>query len=321
MKLITSTLAGHGDLPLVVEPDAGQTPSAADLADHLAGHRAWLETMLHRHGGVLFRGFRLTTVDDFQLVSRSALPELKPYVEGQSPRTKIADNVYTSTEFPPQYSITLHNELSYAKSPPRRIVFHCHIEPAEGGQTPILDCRRLYGAVEPRIRDRFERAGVRYIKNMHGDECGLGKSWMGHFETDNKTHVEDYLRESDIDFLWSSDGGLRTWSNRPGTLEHPVTGERHWFNQANLWHVTNVDERHRKQLLQRCGEANLPTHASYGDGSPIDESDLDAVRQAMWDNSVIFPWRQGDVLVLDNYLTAHGRMPYKGPRKILVAMG
>ncbi|MFN0051912.1 MAG: TauD/TfdA family dioxygenase [Planctomycetales bacterium] len=321
MEIKTSTLNGLGDLPLVIEPARGAPPSSHELVQLIRERKGWIDDMLHRYGGVLFRGFSLPTVEDFQCVSQAALPALKPYVEGQSPRTKVADNVYTSTEFPPQYRITLHNELSYTKAPPPRIVFHCHIEPVDGGETPIVDCRRIYEKVDPALRARFERAGVRYVKNMHGQARGLGKSWSEHFETSDRQHIEEYLCDNDIDYQWTPDGALRTWSIRPGVMRHPVTGEMHWFNQANLWHVTNVDERHRKQLLDRCGIDNLPTHAYYGDGTPIDDTDLDRVRKVMWDEAAIFPWKQGDVLILDNYLVAHGRMPYSGPRKILVAMG
>lgn len=35
---------------------------------------------------------------------------------------------------------------------------------------------------------------------------------------------------------------------------------------------------------------------------------------------VVFPWQTGDVLMLDNMLTAHAREPFQGPRKVVVAM-
>jgi alpha-ketoglutarate-dependent taurine dioxygenase len=321
MEIRTSTLNGHGSLPLVVEPAHGDSPCAEQLATYITSHHDWLTQALHLHGGVLFRGFTIREVEAFQQVARAVIPELLPYVEGQSPRTKVLDNVYTSTEFPAQYTITPHNELSYAKSPPPRIIFHCHIAPGEGGETPIFDFRKVYAAMDPALRSRFERAGVKYVKNMHARDRGLGKSWMQHFETNDRAVVESYLCENDIEYEWANDGTLKTWSVRPASRQHPVTGEWHWFNQANLWHVSNVDERHRAQLLERCGDDNLPTHAFYGDGQPIADDELNRVRQVMWDHAVIFPWQQGDVLVLDNYLVAHGRMPYKGPRKILVAMG
>jgi alpha-ketoglutarate-dependent taurine dioxygenase len=321
MDLKTSRLPGFDDLPLVVEPASGAQNSVSHLSDLLNERREWIDDTLHDCGGILFRGFKLQDIGEFRDISQAAIPELKPYVEGQSPRTRVADNVYTSTEFPQKYRITLHNELSYTKTPPRRIVFHCHIEPVDRGETPIVDCRRIYERMNPEIRDRFEQHGVRYTKNMHGDEQGLGKSWMDHFETSDRDVVESYLNENDIEFEWTEDGSLRTWSVRPAAQPHVKTGQQHWFNQANLWHVTNIDERHRRSLLQRCGIDNLPTHAYYGDGTPIDEDDLNHVREVMWDNAVIFPWKQGDVLVLDNHLVAHGRMPYTGPRKILVGMG
>ena len=321
MEINVSTLEGFDELPLVIQPAGSGCCSADDLVAFISDRHDWLKSTLHRNGGVLFRGFTIREIDEFQRVSQAAVPELKPYVEGQSPRTKVADNVYTSTEFPPQYRITLHNELSYAKSPPKRIIFHCHIQPVDRGETPIVDCRKVYQRMDRELRDRFERLGVKYVKTMHGQERGLGKSWMDHFETNDRGIVEEYLNENDIEFEWSSNGALQTWSIRPAVQRHPVTGEMHWFNQANLWHVTNLDERHRRPLLDRCGIDNLPTHAFYGDGSTIPDEYLDRVRKALWDESVMFPWLQGDVLVLDNHLVAHGRNAYSGPRKILVAMG
>ncbi len=320
-EVVTSFLPGCGELPIVVSPVPEVFPTATMLCELIESQRCWMDDLLNRYGGVLFRGFSVKTTDEFRQISLAAVPALLPYIEGQSPRTRVAENVYTSTEFPPQYRITLHNELSYTMNPPRRIVFHCQIEPAAGGETPIVDCRRVYRMMEPTIRRKFEVLGVRYLKNMHGQRMGLGKSWSEHFETTDRGFIESWLQSNEIQFEWTADDSLRTWANRVGTLRHPITGQMHWFNQANLFHITNIDERHRRQMIDRYGMEQLPTHAVFGDGSEIPAEDLDLVRTVLWDNAVIFPWRQGDVLVLDNYLVAHGRMPYTPPRRILVAMG
>ena len=47
---------------------------------------------------------------------------------------------------------------------------------------------------------------------------------------------------------------------------------------------------------------------------------LAAIRAAYEQEMVSFPWAEGDVLMLDNMLVAHGRRPYAGPRKVLVGM-
>jgi len=317
----TEFLPQSDSLPLVAKPVDPKRRSRKDLMKLIKAERDWLENAVAEHAAVLFRGFAIDTPKDFEKVAGAILPALKPYVEGQSPRTKIRGNVYTSTEYPKHLRITMHSELSYSKEPPSKLIFYCETPITEGGETPISDCRKVYEDMPVELRDKFENLGVKYVKNMPGDDKGLGKSWMDHFETTSKKKVEKYLEENEISFEWLNDGMLRTESVRPAVRKHPATGEMVWYNQSNLWHVSNFEEQRRKTLLQICGEEKLPTHCYFGDGSPMSDEDLDTVRNVMWDAAVIFPWHAGDLLVVDNYMAAHGRMAFDGPRKVLVAMG
>jgi hypothetical protein len=103
-------------------------------------------------------------------------------------------------------------------------------------------------------------------------------------------------------------------------VSHPISGDEVWFNQAHLWHVSALGERKQLALLRTMREDELPQHAFHGDGSPIDPSDLAAVRAAYAGCEIAFPWRAGDLLLLDNVLVAHGRRPFKGKRRLLTAM-
>ena len=319
MRIRTHTIREDEPLPLIIETDDAPTLSA--LIDWLRKEAAWIDGEILRSGGVLLRGFPVFDEESFEHVASAALPRLLPYLEGQSPRTKLRDGVYTSTEYPQRLSITLHSELSYTAQPPQRLVFGCQTPPETGGETPIVDCRKAYARMDPGLRSRFEREGILYVKNMHGSTSGMGKSWQQHFETSDRSVVEEYLGQNDIEFCWLANDGLKTAQRRPAVRTHPTTGELAWHNQAHLWHVTNHPRRTQEQLLKYFGEDELPTHAYFGDGTPISLEELDHVRDVLWETSSSFPWERGDVLILDNYLVAHGRRPFKGPRKVVVAMG
>ena len=98
----------------------------------------------------------------------------------------------------------------------------------------------------------------------------------------------------------------------------------------------NVSRNHRagphKSVLTNLEAANndrtgtegtetIGNHGCYGDGSEISLDDLETVRAVLRDCEVAFPWRQGDVMMIDNILAMHGRKPYTGSRKVVVAMG
>lgn len=316
--LTTSWVQSGVYLPLVLTPEApGQINFEATL-DWVKAHEEWLNGALQQYGGILFRGLPIKSPDQFKILVAAIDSKMLPYTMGQSPRNRVLDKVYTSTEFPANQRITLHNEMSYTNNPPRRIFFYCDTPSAVDGETPIADCRTIYQKLDPSIREAFETKQVRYVRNMHGS-TGFGKSWQQQFETDSKAVVEAHLKQNQVDYVWQEDGGLHTFQIVPGIVQHPETGEKVWHSQAHLFHYTNQGSS-GEAMLKYLGEDKLPTNAYFGDGSPIPVEALDTVRRLLWDQATFFTWQQGDVLMLDNYSVCHGRNTFEGERRILVAM-
>lgn len=67
-------------------------------------------------------------------------------------------------------------------------------------------------------------------------------------------------------------------------------------------------------------EDEFRLNAKFADGKAINISKIVHIREVLRNEMMLFKWREGDVLVLDNLLTAHGRMPFSGERKIILAM-
>ncbi len=270
-----------------------------------------------RDGAFLLRGFSISSGAAFEAFVRGFGHEALAYEYASTPRSRIQSGVYTSTEYPPHQSILLHNEQSYTTSWPLKIWFYCVQASPEGGETPVADSREVYNRIDPAIRQRFNDRRLMYVRN-YGN--GLDVPWQRVFNTDDRHVVEDYCRQQAIQFEWKPDGELRTRQICQATARHPVTREPVWFNQAHLFHISSLEPHVREALLGSVDEPDLPRNVYYGDGSPIELAPLDEIRAAYRATELTFSWEPGDVLMLDNMLFAHGRRPYQGERKVLVAM-
>jgi alpha-ketoglutarate-dependent taurine dioxygenase len=307
-----SGVAG-GELPLLVTPRM----DGVDLVSWAANHRPWLDEHLLRHGGLLFRGFGLDRPAHLESLIHGVAGEALEYRERSSPRSAVEGRIYTSTDYPPEHAIFLHNENSYQSVWPLKIFFFCQQAAAEGGETPIADCRRVLARIDPAVRERFEAKGWMYVRNF-GD--GFGLDWRTVFQTDDTAAVEEHCRRGGIEVEWKSDGRLRTRAVRPALTPHPKTGELLWFNHATFFHVSTLEPEVREALLAEFAAGELPANTYYGDGSPIEPETLAHLRSLYQSETRTFPWQSGDVLLLDNMMVAHGRSPYRGARKILVGM-
>ncbi|MGE0384276.1 MAG: TauD/TfdA family dioxygenase [Gammaproteobacteria bacterium] len=300
-------------LPIVARP----LVSELALPEWMERNRDECNRHLLAHGALLFRGFRPVSTEEFERLLCAFSGELMHYTYGSTPRQVVAGRIYTSTEYPADQSIPLHNEMAYARRWPMVLGLACMITPTWGGETPIADSRRILARIPTKIRERFARTGVMYVRTYG---AGLDLSWQSTFQTDDRTQVEAFCRAGGIEYEWIGADGLRTRQVCQGIATHPRTGEPVWFNQAHLFHASNLDPGTRALLAEDVGPDALTRDALHGDGTPIDTAELEAIRAVLRAEAVHFSWSRGDVLLLDNMLVAHGRQPFRGSRRIVVGM-
>ncbi|MCA1566191.1 MAG: TauD/TfdA family dioxygenase [Acidobacteria bacterium] len=300
-------------LPLVIQPAVEDL----SLARWAGRNRDYVAARLSDHGALLFRGFGARGVSDLEQFVEAVSGQPMEYRERSSPRSQVSDRVYTSTDHPPDQSIFLHNEHSYAQTFPLKLFFSCVQSAPQGGNTPLADTRKVFERIAPRVRERFIEKKWMYVRNF-GD--GFGLPWQKVFQTADKAAVETYCRRTGVECEWKDGDRLRTRQVRPVVARHPQTGATVWFNHATFFHVTTLEPQVRRALLDEFAEQDLPNHTYYGDGSPIEDDVMDELRAAYTRETMTFQWQDGDVILLDNMLTSHGREPFAGQRKILFAM-
>ncbi len=304
-------------LPLVIETDAPDRSLSAlfKLADD---EREFFRQQLLRYGALLFRGFQVRSIDEFEaFVRHFSGARFFNYAGGVSPRLSLSKGVYTSTEYPPHLTLALHNELSYSANHPRHIYFYCATEPQNGGETTLGDSRRILQNIAPETVERFKNGQIRYDRHLQSGERS-DYSWQAAFETIDRQQIETHCREIGADYEWLKNDGLRVSQIRPATWTHPETGEEVWFNQADGFHPSNLDAETQDYYASSGEEFRL--NSFFGSGEPLPDSMLEGVRGVLQAETVPHRWRASDVLVLDNILTAHGRLPFAGARKIALAM-
>ncbi|MCJ2188284.1 TauD/TfdA family dioxygenase [Novosphingobium beihaiensis] len=311
-------LFGADDEALQIRPrnEAAPTPASWrglwDEAQGLASRH------LRQAGALLFRDCAPPDETLFRTFAASFGSSLIGYDFASTPRTAVGDGVYTSTEYPAHQTIPLHNEQSYTLTWPKRIWFHCVTAPQSGGETPIADSRQIFARIDPAIREEFTAKGLTYTRN-YGN--GLDLPWQDAFGTTDRASIQRYCEANRIVCEWTPDGELRTQQTCQAVARHPQTGDDVWFNQAHLFHPSNLPPTVRETLLAVVGSTRaLPRHVCFGDGTEICEQAMSHVRQVLDECTRAFPWRTGDILMLDNMLTAHARAPFSGPRRIVVAM-
>lgn len=340
---LEQTLSANGKPTALI---LGDGASLHDLLQWIAANRTALETEWERGGTLRFRGFEVLGPETFERVAQALEPDLKCDYLGTSPRNARSQYVFSASELPPQYPITQHIEMSFLPSAPRKLFFHCTVPPSLNGETPTVDYRAVLAALDPAVRKEFETRGVRNIRNYDGPSSPKGsdvwklKRWDEMFQTQDRGAVERKATEQGLTCTWLPGDRLRLVNTQPATRVHPVTGEPVWFNHTQVFHLATaaIEYRHifKRQrsvraafyaallagltaLKRRTPPEQQGMHATFGDGGEIPTKSVEHLLETIWKHLVIEPWHKGDVMAIDNRSTGHGRLPFTGPREVLVA--
>jgi hypothetical protein len=165
--------------------------------------------------------------------------------------------------------------------------------------------------------------------------------WPEMFGTSDKKEVERLLHEENMPMQWEG-RNQDTFVSKFQTEafhNHPETNKAVWFNHAQVFHWTSFPAElfaaFRRTRDWRCwGHAlhvtarpviqygvlrrKMALHVSFGDGTPLSSWEMHQICKAVHKIMVFDRWHQGDLLLIDNFSTSHGRQPTCGKGQNIV---
>jgi len=282
-----------------------------------AVHADKLCTRASAHGAVLLRGFPLASAEDFDaMVGAFDLPCFS-YDDSLSNahRINFTPRVFSANEAPPEATISLHHEMAQTPIYPSKLFFFCQVSPETGGATPI--CRsdvlweRLVKA-RPEFASDCKDKGLRYSNVMPAEAdsaSSMGRSWQSTFSADTREDAKARMASLGYAWEWFPNGDLRATTPTLPAVRDLGNGRYSFFNQLIAAFSGWKDAR------------NDPTKAiTFGDGSPLDPSDVETASALADELTFDVPWQAGDLVLVDNYLAMHGRRSFTGTRKVMASL-
>ena len=283
----------------------------------LAEHRQQLLGQASAHGAILFRAFGVNAPEDFdRFVAAFGLDNF-PYDQSLSNAVRVnrTPRVFTANEAPPNVTIHLHHEMAQTPIYPSRLFFFCEQPASSGGATPLCRSDVLWERLAarcPEFARNCEAKGLHYSNVMPAQNdahSGMGRGWQSTLHAQSREEAEQRLRTLNYSWQWLPDGSLRATTPLLPAVYQLANGRKSFFNQLIAAAVGWKDAR------------NDPSKAiTFGDGTPLDREAVDVALQLGEELSFDIPWERGDVALVDNFVTMHGRRTFTGARKVLASL-
>jgi hypothetical protein len=318
---VCCTLAQPGRPPLFIQPLSGKLRDLDAAIVWMRDHRPVLDRLIVEHGGIVLRGFPLQTAEDFDRASGVFPPYRQGYLGGNSPREVVLGKVLESTRMDAKLRLPVHSEMAYMRVWPPRIAFFCVTPAPLGGETIIADLRAVSRRLPASVREKVAKLGIRIVRNYAPPVDELAQKidhpdavpWNKALQTHDRAEVERNCERLGMEPIWNDGDSLTLVTQVEAFAMHPVTGQS--IYRSTIHHAGRTYSEQPFSARQA-----LPTGMTLGDGSRLTDEEIEQVNAILDEETLHWPWRAGDLMILDNLQIAHGRNPYEGQRETLVTL-
>ena len=302
-------------------------------------NRSKLTEVIKEYGAVVFSGFNLTQ-ETFPRAFEAVTGIAPESYKGNTPRDVVMGQVYKSTAVADAHFIPLHQEVSGGNRAdmPKYISFFCVTPPEKGtGQTLVGSAKEATLKIQQLMPDFWHSMQTksltytaRYLPKDNWSTYWI--RWLNpsfatiekRFGTEDKQQVEAICQREGLLCEWDNGWAVITRKGVPGTID--IEGESLFCNAIHLDKPS--PQLYGGYLYYLFAHILLhPTPSfqqfdvNFDDGTPITPEQAGSLLDIMKSCQKGRDWKEGDLLLLDNRTTFHGKTPHEGPRNILVAMG
>lgn len=331
--------------------------SIAFLKKWIRESQKFIKENMDLYGGIYFKGFDINSASDFESLALEIDPNLcetHPFnCSNRAWHTKFTCEVaspYIKQSLTPK---GLHNEDSYVSFIPKIVMFS-PLEPAvQGGETLVADCRKIYQYLPKKLQEKLLGKTMTNKLIMHDDVLLVNNRIPKSSEAIKQLGETQKSKET----LRISENLSQFSFEIPAIIKHESSQDPIWFNllhiapyfSYNVYIDTWFAYKHKGGFLNKIKAISIiglsflkdikflleslmnrsPENQKFlseignyyiSDGSKISFLDRIYINLAIWKSTAILPLNKGDIVILDNRLVSHGRMPFKGRRTFLTSM-
>jgi alpha-ketoglutarate-dependent taurine dioxygenase len=189
------------------------------------------------------------------------------------------------------HGVPLHGELYFQQAdPPELLWFYCSVPPAAGGQTLVCDGQALFAALPGYLQRLLAGADLVYLRRMDA------AVWPAYFGSGDAGEVAARRCSPGMEVTLNDDGSMTTRFRSPAVRMR--CGVPVFINNLLPFALREIHT-----------PAETRAQVRLGNGEALAAADVLEIERIAAPLTAMIDWQAGDILVVDNTRTLHGRAP------------